>query len=43
MDKKLLKDAERQERKFRSFEREIGRISGISKNPNTIVTHKPYR
>lgn len=35
MDKKLLKDAERQERKFRTLEREF---RNITKNPNTIVT-----
>jgi hypothetical protein len=38
MDKKLLKDAERQERKFRTLEREFRNTSGITKNPNTIVT-----
>ena len=39
VDKKLLKDTERHERKFRSLEREFGKISAITKNPNTIVTN----
>ena len=39
MDKKLLKDAKRHEWKFRTLEREFRKISGITKNPNTIVTN----
>ena len=39
IDEKLLKDAERHDRKFCKLERESRKISGIANNPNHIVTN----
>ena len=39
IDKKLLKDVERHDRKFCKLEHESRKISGIANNPNRIVTN----